>query len=137
MTEFGFALGPVTALDCVAVVLAVASLVVSLVAVRHMRATVNAAEAHLNTGHSPCQTVLSLQETVEGQKQQLRDLQEHSPVSPCPPLPRSGLNLNKRSHVLRMHRRGDSAEQIAATLEVPLQEVDLLLKVHRIVLRNL
>jgi hypothetical protein len=36
-----------------------------------------------------------------------------------------------------MHRRGDSPGQIASTLQVPLQEVELLLKVHRIVLQNL
>jgi hypothetical protein len=45
--------------------------------------------------------------------------------------------MNKRSQVLRMQRRGDAPEQIAIALEVPLQEVDLLLKVQRIVLRNL
>jgi hypothetical protein len=33
-----------------------------------------------------------------------------------------------------MHRHGESAEQIAGALQVPRQEVDLLLKVHRIVL---
>jgi hypothetical protein len=36
-----------------------------------------------------------------------------------------------------MHRKGDPPDRIAAALEVPLQEVDLLLKVHRIVLSNL
>jgi hypothetical protein len=50
--------------------------------------------------------------------------------------PRLGLNLGKRSQALRMHRRGDSPEQIAAALELPRQEVDLLLKVHRIVLAS-
>jgi hypothetical protein len=36
-----------------------------------------------------------------------------------------------------MHRRGDSADQIATALEIPLQEVDLLLKVHRIVISSM
>ena len=36
-----------------------------------------------------------------------------------------------------MHRQGDPPERIATALEVPLQEVDLLIKVHRIVIRNL
>jgi hypothetical protein len=36
-----------------------------------------------------------------------------------------------------MHRRGDSPERIAAALDIPLQEVDLLLKVHRIVISNI
>ena len=48
--------------------------------------------------------------------------------------PKPGLNLSKRSQALRMHRRGEAPEQIAEALELPLQEVDLLLKVHRIVI---
>jgi hypothetical protein len=51
-------------------------------------------------------------------------------------MPRPGLNLNKRSQALRLHRRGDPAEQIATALELPLQEVQLLLKVQRIVLSS-
>jgi hypothetical protein len=43
---------------------------------------------------------------------------------------RSGLNL-------RMFRKGEPKERIAMALEVPLQEVDLLLKVHGIVTSNL
>ena len=35
-----------------------------------------------------------------------------------------------------MHRRGDPPEQIAASLEIPLQELDLLVKVHRIVMSS-
>jgi hypothetical protein len=50
--------------------------------------------------------------------------------------PRPSFNLTRRSQALRMHRRGETAEQIAAALELPRQEVDLLLKVHRIVLSN-
>ena len=46
----------------------------------------------------------------------------------------SGFNLNKRSQILRLNRRGEAPEQIAAALGVPRQEVDLVLKVHRIVL---
>jgi hypothetical protein len=51
--------------------------------------------------------------------------------------PKPGFNLSKRTQALRMHRRGDSTEQIASALEIPRQEVDLLLKVHRIVISNL
>jgi|SRR5579862_3888417 len=48
-------------------------------------------------------------------------------VPPTPP--RSGLNLNKRSQAIRMSRRGEQAEKIAATLNLPRREVELLLKV--------
>src|SRR5512146_2904947 len=38
----------------------------------------------------------------------------------APPAPtRSGLNLSSRSQILRLHRRGDSPEQIAAELRIP------------------
>jgi hypothetical protein len=81
--------------------------------------------------------VQSLRETVEALAAQLHDLQNHPPVALAPGLPRPGLNLNKRSHALRLFRRGEGADQIATTLELPRQEVDLLLKVHRIVIGNL
>ena len=52
-----------------------------------------------------------------------------NPAKPC-------MNLSRRSQALRLHRQGDSAEQIARALDVPRQQVDLLLKVHEIVLHN-
>jgi Flp pilus assembly protein TadB len=45
--------------------------------------------------------------------------------------PLAGMNLHKRGQVLRLHRRGERPEQIAAALGLPLNEVDLLVKVHR------
>ncbi len=51
--------------------------------------------------------------------------------------PRPGINLSRRSQALRMHRKGDSPDQIATALQIPRQEVELLVKVHRIVLSNL
>jgi hypothetical protein len=48
----------------------------------------------------------------------------------------SGLNLNKRSIALQMHRRGEGPVQIAASLNIPRNEVELLLKVHRLVLSH-
>lgn len=51
-------------------------------------------------------------------------------VAPAPP--RSGLNLSKRTHVLRMHRAGENGAGIAAALALPRSEVELLIKVHRI-----
>jgi hypothetical protein len=50
-----------------------------------------------------------------------------------PPPTLSGFNLSKRSQAIRMSRRGETPGQIAAALELPQGEVDLLLKVHRIV----
>jgi len=59
-----------------------------------------------------------------------------APAAVAPAAPRAGMNLNKRSQVLRLHRQGERPEQIAATLEVPRQEVELLIKVHHIVMAN-
>jgi hypothetical protein len=78
----------------------------------------------------------TLRDSVDALAAQLHDLQNHPPVAPPPGLPKPGLNLSKRSHALRMHRRGEAAEQIAAALDLPRQEVELLLKVHRIVLSS-
>jgi hypothetical protein len=46
---------------------------------------------------------------------------------------RSGMNLNKRTQALRQYRQGQPSGDIAKTLDMPKAEVDLLLKVHRIV----
>jgi hypothetical protein len=80
------------------------------------------------------QEIEAVRQTVDGLAAQVQDVQQQSRVMVAPGLPKPGLNLTKRSQALRMHRRGDSPDLIAATLEVPLQEVDLLIKVHRIVL---
>jgi hypothetical protein len=53
---------------------------------------------------------------------------------PAAARPRS-LNGTVRSKVLKMHRLGQPPERIADTLKVPKGEVDLLVKVHRIVMR--
>jgi hypothetical protein len=50
-------------------------------------------------------------------------------VAPAPP--RSGLSLSKRSQALQMFRRGEAPQDISATLSIPLNEVDLLIKVQR------
>lgn len=55
-----------------------------------------------------------------------------APVTAAPPRV-AALNLTRRSQVLRLHHRGEMPEQIAAALGVPLNEVDLLLKVNKMV----
>ncbi len=65
----------------------------------------------------------------------LERLREASPASaPEPvfiPAPgRTGLNINRRSHILRLLRKGEDASHIAAALGVPQKEVELLLRVQ-------
>lgn len=55
-----------------------------------------------------------------------------------PPVPaRSGLNLSKRTQVLRLHRHGQDSAGIAAALALPRAEVELLIKIHRIVVQQI
>jgi hypothetical protein len=66
-----------------------------------------------------------------------RDREIQAAVTAPPARVRPGLNLTTRSQVLRMHRHGETVENIAKVLEVPRQEVDLLLKVHGIVIKSI
>jgi hypothetical protein len=71
-------------------------------------------------------------DSVSGELAELR-----RSASQVPNAPRSGFNLSKRSQAIRMYRHGEAPDRIAAALEVSPQEIDLLLKVHRIVIKNL
>ncbi len=66
----------------------------------------------------------------------LRDSEERAGVLVAPEPAKSGLNLTKRSQVIRMSRRGERAENIAASLSLPRGEVDLLLKINALVLNS-
>jgi outer membrane murein-binding lipoprotein Lpp len=79
--------------------------------------------------------VQTLRSDLDSLASQIRDAQPSQALLAAPP--RNGLNLAKRSQALRLNRRGTSPTQIAAALELPLQEVELLLKVDRIVIGNL
>ena len=66
----------------------------------------------------------------------LRGVGESVGVLVPPTPPRSGFNLSKRSQAMRMSRHGETPINIAAALSVPLKEVELLLKVQKIILGN-
>lgn len=83
----------------------------------------------------------ALRTALEALRAELRQLREElaeserraaTLVAPAPA--RSGFNLSTRSQALRMSRRGNTNQQIAAALEIPEKEVELLLKVQRIAL---
>jgi hypothetical protein len=46
----------------------------------------------------------------------------------------AGINLNKRTQALRMMKLGEGPEHIAAALSLPRKEVELLVKVQRMLL---
>lgn len=116
--------------------LSLASAALSLVALVRARFMAGAAErrARAQTGQLD-ETVQAVQRTLESLSEEVRTLRLYSAAaSPDGGTSKPGLNLSKRSQALRMHRRGDPPDQIASTLAVSRQEVDLLLKVHRIVM---
>jgi len=60
----------------------------------------------------------------------MTEAEERAGILVAPTPPKSGLNLNKRTQVIRMSRRGEQPDTIAASLNLPRREVELLLKVH-------
>ncbi len=89
-------------------------------------------------GHpASCQAaVQALGERLDALAAHLREI-ERTPSPEAAVFPRPALNLSKRSRALRLYRRGESPEQIATALEVSRQEIDLLLKIHRMILDGL
>lgn len=67
----------------------------------------------------------------------LRGVEQQTGMLVAPAPAPSGLNLSKRTQVLRMHRTGQDSAGIAAALLLPLNEVNLLIKVHRITMEQL
>jgi len=68
--------------------------------------------------------------------ERLRDAEERAGIPIGAPSVKASLNLNKRTQVLRMSRRGERSENIAASLSLPRREVELLLKIHSLVLNS-
>jgi hypothetical protein len=81
-----------------------------------------------------------MEETVDGLSaafEQIRARLEDSMPTPAVSMPWSGspsINLNRRGQVLRLLRRGDNPRQIASALSMRQGEVDLIIKVHRMVI---
>jgi hypothetical protein len=116
--------------------ISLASAALSFLTLGRLRRVAGAAgrKAHSQAGQVAASVEL-IEKAVESLSEEVRELRQQSPGSIAGGgIPRPGLNLSKRSQALRMHRRGEPPEQIAATLAVSRQEVDLLLKIHRIVM---
>jgi hypothetical protein len=76
------------------------------------------------------ESISKLQAELSELREQLKEV-DHRAQSACvPAVPQRGMNLTKRTQVLRMHKRGERAEQISAALCLPPSEVELLLKLH-------
>ena len=81
-------------------------------------------------------TIQQMRAYIEDLKTRLQEAEERAGLLVAPTPPRSGLNLSKRTQALRMFHRGESPEQIAAALSIPENEVQLLLKVNRILVEH-
>ena|SRR5579872_4389786 len=114
-------------------VIALAALSLGVLAIFQARHLIQATEAR-NAGYRfQCDARWEeLRNAVDSLAAEVRELQCQPAAAPGSAKP--ALNLSKRSQALRMHRRGETADQIATALDLPSQEVDLLIKVHRIVL---
>ena len=73
---------------------------------------------------------------ISGLQQRIEELERgDGPAGQIPTGKLTSLNGTVRSKVLKMHRLGKPIERIADSLRVPKGEVDLLVKVHQIVMR--
>jgi hypothetical protein len=77
-----------------------------------------------------------LQLKLEELQARLIDAEERANLVMAPAGFRSSLNMSKRSQVLRLSRRGEESQSIAETLSMPRKEVELLLKIHGLLLNN-
>jgi DNA-binding NarL/FixJ family response regulator len=78
-------------------------------------------------------SVATWRAAYEEMRTDLENLAQRVGESQAPRPAEPGMNLTKRSQVLRLHRQGESSAHIAAVLHLPLAEVELVLKVHRAV----
>jgi hypothetical protein len=74
---------------------------------------------------------------ITGLKTQILELEQSGPaIAPGAAAPNgNSINNTLRSKVLKLHRLGQSPDRIAGTLRLPQGEVELLVKVHKIVMR--
>ena len=130
------------ALSAMVTALAVVALAVSVYALLQSQKMFHAAKLTNQALRAECAAAI---EQAQAQFQAIASAPETKteterlpiPAEILPGVPKSSMNVTRRSQALRLHRKGDSTEQIAAALEVPRQEVDLLVKIHQIVLNNL
>ena len=118
--------------------LALAAVGLGFVALSYARALASAVNKRMGDIETRMESALQAAEAKLAESAaEARDRAVQPAVTVLPAKIRPGLNLTTRSQVLRMHRHGETAENIARVLEVPRQEVDLLLKVHGILISGI
>jgi hypothetical protein len=81
------------------------------------------------------QQVTELTARIGAFERRIEELERGVPASEASVGKTGSLNGTVRSKVLKMHRLGQPSERIADSLRVPKGEVELLVKVHQIVMR--
>ena len=96
-----------------------------------LRTRVNTCEGKVESA------VLKISEEVNCVNRKISDLTEIDSEQPASFAATStgGINMTLRSKALKMHRMGQTADRIAESLRVPKGEVELLVKVHQVVMR--
>jgi hypothetical protein len=91
---------------------------------RGIRRTLKTELAQLETG------VTTLTSSLDDVRKAHHAVPQEPSLPPAPPPLQflQGLNLTKRTQILRMKRRGESLNSIAAALQLPAGEVSLILK---------
>jgi len=124
------------AAGCAAAV-ALAAVTLSLFAIFQTRSGASASRNAAARVRADLEAQISaLRTALEACSAEVRRMEQQSAAQPGGQA-KPAFNVGKRSQALRMHRRGDSPEAIATALELPRGEVELLLKVHRIVIDSI
>jgi DNA-binding NarL/FixJ family response regulator len=128
----------IVALAAMVTALAMAALGVSVYALYGAQKLCHAAQVTMKTVREECAAAMEAAQTQYTViASEVHSAKSELPIEILPGTPRPSMNVTRRSQALRLHRNGDSPERIAAALEVPRQEIDLLLKVHQLVLNNI
>ena len=82
-----------------------------------------------------------LEAAIQTLNERVNSLETSSPAPPASglvqvPPSTSSLDLSRRSKILLMSRRGERPEQISTMMGIPRNEVELLLKIHQMVLSH-
>ncbi|HUA63513.1 MAG TPA: hypothetical protein VML19_32455 [Verrucomicrobiae bacterium] len=128
----------ITLLTLVLAVFALSGIAAAGLALWQTRALAGSVQTRLDAAREESEErALALDARLQNLAGQVHELERQPAVTLTPGVPKPGMNVVKRAHALRLHRRGERPEQIASALDLPRQEVDLLLKVHTIVIRNM
>ena len=113
----------------------VISLVVFLGLFFQLSRTIDRLRARLTKCEAQLQQAKEIAIRMSELQGRMDELESGAPVSQSPIGKGSSLNGTVRSKVLKMHRLGQAPDRIADHLKVPKGEVDLLVKVHQIVMQ--